>query len=384
MVVTVLLFVIACGQAPPTPKSTTASPVATSAKPTAPATSAPSPKPTTTAAAPAGVSFAGKTITMIVPSSPGGGSDIVVRLWARYFSKYLPGNPSIIVRNMVGGAGTLGGNHGYAARPDGLTMTQVAGQTAISYMTGMSAVKYDLTKVDSIISQASGAVFYARPGIVPKLEEINKNQDIIFGASPGGIGYMFALSVEVLGIPAKKVILAYGGSADARRAYMSGEVNTSGEGEAYWGNVVPMVEKNEAVNLFQTGILEGGKLVRDPNMPPVPTTGELYEKIYGKAPSGMVSDAYKAVLATTRGYAKVLVAPPGTPEAIIKVYWDAAEKMLKDPAYNKDLAPVVGEKGAWQAGKALSDAYKVAMKLDPKVIEWTKKTFSEKYKVVLE
>ena len=50
--------------------------------------------------------YAGKTITMLVGSATGGGYDLYSRLIARYWTNYIPGNPSIVIRNMPA-AGSL-------------------------------------------------------------------------------------------------------------------------------------------------------------------------------------------------------------------------------------------------------------------------------------
>ncbi len=48
--------------------------------------------------------FEGKTIRFIASSSPGGGNDTYVRLFARHMGKYIPGHPKMIVQNMPGRA----------------------------------------------------------------------------------------------------------------------------------------------------------------------------------------------------------------------------------------------------------------------------------------
>src|SRR4051812_4879899 len=58
-----------------------------------------------TAPAHADVSFRDKSITMIVASAPGGGTDVSGRAIARFLSKYLPGSPPIVVQNMPGANG---------------------------------------------------------------------------------------------------------------------------------------------------------------------------------------------------------------------------------------------------------------------------------------
>jgi tripartite-type tricarboxylate transporter receptor subunit TctC len=56
------------------------------------------------------VDFKGKTITGIVAAKEGGGMDKIVRMFSPFFEKHLPGNPTVIVRNMPGG-GTVRGNN---------------------------------------------------------------------------------------------------------------------------------------------------------------------------------------------------------------------------------------------------------------------------------
>ena len=45
--------------------------------------------------------FPSKTITYVVPTSPGGGFDTFSRMIIPYLRKYLPGNPNIIIKNAV-------------------------------------------------------------------------------------------------------------------------------------------------------------------------------------------------------------------------------------------------------------------------------------------
>jgi hypothetical protein len=67
--------------------------------------------------------YRGKTITLFAGMPPGGGIDSEMRLVANYFGKYIPGEPSIVPRNMQGAGGMILGNHLHAvAKPDGLTL----------------------------------------------------------------------------------------------------------------------------------------------------------------------------------------------------------------------------------------------------------------------
>jgi tripartite-type tricarboxylate transporter receptor subunit TctC len=51
--------------------------------------------------------YADKTLTYYVGLSAGGGYDQNARLVARYISKYIPGNPTVVTRNMPGGGGLV-------------------------------------------------------------------------------------------------------------------------------------------------------------------------------------------------------------------------------------------------------------------------------------
>ena len=48
--------------------------------------------------------YKGRQINLIVGYGPGGGYDLTARLLARHLGRFIPGNPSIVVQNMVGPA----------------------------------------------------------------------------------------------------------------------------------------------------------------------------------------------------------------------------------------------------------------------------------------
>ena len=58
----------------------------------------------------------GKTVTILVGTSPGGGYDSYARMLARYLPKHLPGS-SVVVKNMTGGGGLRLATYLYGAAP---------------------------------------------------------------------------------------------------------------------------------------------------------------------------------------------------------------------------------------------------------------------------
>lgn len=382
-VLTTLLAVVALSACGPsvsptaTPKATTSSPAPTTL----------TAKPASTPASGA-VSFAGKTITVVVPNPPGGSTDIIARMYTNFLPRFLPGRPSAIVRNIPGGNATIGANYVYASKPDGLTLLVSSGSLVGVQLLGLGGVKFDFLKMFSVVGNAEGGVFYTKPNVVDKAENVLTAKGLVYGGPTGSaMGMIFVCMKELAGLPVDKVVMAYSGVGDSRRAFLSGEVNvTQDSTSAYSEVVVPMVAKGEVVPLFQLGVLDAqGKILREPGLPPDIMTGEeLYVKLMNKPPSGQPWDAYRGLLAGTRAYTRMLHLPPGTPDDIKRAYFEAAEKMIKDADFHKVADPMVGKNAPWGAGEAYDKQFKANFGMDPKVVEWLKDTLSKKYGVVVE
>ncbi len=352
----VLVFLLAC-----TPSAT----------PTLAPTTSPTTKPTSTTAP---VSFAGKTVTVVVANSAASQTDMGARLYGRFLSMYLPGKPSVIVRDMPGGANTVGVNYVYGAAPDGLTILSTGGSAALNQLVGAKAARYDVLKMPGLMASASSIVVYMKRGIVNNPEDIAKAKGVIFGGSAGAGGYFFICAHEVLNFPVEKVVVAYSGAGDALRALLAGEVNMSVGG--YLEMIMPYAVKGEVMPLFQNGLLdEKGNLVKDPALPPeILTVKELYEKIYGKSPSGITWDTYKTLVAASRNYADCLFLPPRTPDNIVKIYWDAVEKLVKDPEFLNASARLSGAGVLWKAGEAYDKEFKLNFGIKPEIVDFLRAT----------
>src|SRR5258707_9841314 len=74
--------------------------------------------------------YKGKSVTMIVGGSAGGGYDSWARAIARFLGRHVPGTPGVVVRNMPGAGGTIALNHLYfAAEKDGSVIALVPNNT---------------------------------------------------------------------------------------------------------------------------------------------------------------------------------------------------------------------------------------------------------------
>src|SRR5215472_7475313 len=57
--------------------------------------------------------YRGKTVTLVISSSAGGGYDVMGRTIAKYLGKHIPGNPRVVVTNMPGAGGIVAMNYLY-------------------------------------------------------------------------------------------------------------------------------------------------------------------------------------------------------------------------------------------------------------------------------
>jgi tripartite-type tricarboxylate transporter receptor subunit TctC len=89
----------------------------------------------------------GKTVTVIVSGGVGGGVDLYTRTMLPYFSKYLPGNPTMIVQNLPGGGGVQGVQRLYNVMPhDGTAIATTPSGPIKEPLMGTGQVNYDLRR----------------------------------------------------------------------------------------------------------------------------------------------------------------------------------------------------------------------------------------------
>ncbi len=91
--------------------------------------------------------YRGKTVRIIVGFSAGGGYDQYSRLIARHMSKYIPGNPAVIVDNMPGAGSIIAANHTFNAAPkDGTVIGNISGPIVLEQLFGSPSIQFDMAK----------------------------------------------------------------------------------------------------------------------------------------------------------------------------------------------------------------------------------------------
>jgi len=91
--------------------------------------------------------YRGKTVTIVVSTSSGGGYDAMARLITRHIGRHIPGNPTVVVCNMPGAGGITAVNWLYAAaEKDGSVLGLVQNGTPLEPLFGTKQARYDATK----------------------------------------------------------------------------------------------------------------------------------------------------------------------------------------------------------------------------------------------
>ena len=200
--------------------------------------------------------YRGKAITIIVPFAAGGGTDIMTRWLAPWLTKYIPGNPTVSVVNMPGAGGMIGANHVYnVVKQDGLTLMTSSSGNNMMWLLKAKGVEFDQSKMPVALATSTGFIFFAKGDLYKEFKDIFDKELIIFGHQPAGTSttLQFLVIKELLGFKTKKLILAYEGSGDAWRAYVAGEINTSGiPTPGYLSYIKALETTGEAKMLFQT------------------------------------------------------------------------------------------------------------------------------------
>ncbi len=171
--------------------------------------------------------YKGKTVSIVVGHQVGTGFDIYARAIAPHLSRYIPGNPTVIVQNMVGASGITAVNWlANVAPKDGTVMATFVHTVAFEPVFGNDKAQYDPAKLNWIgsLEVSTGLCGVTQASGIANFEEL-LTKEAIFGAT-GATGPLgtFAQAVKNL-IGAKlKVVYGYKGSADVKLAMNRGEV----------------------------------------------------------------------------------------------------------------------------------------------------------------
>jgi tripartite-type tricarboxylate transporter receptor subunit TctC len=280
------------------------------------------------AQAPAQSSYPVRPVRIVVPSPPGGGTDIIARVLAQHFSTAL--GQQFFVENRPGAGNMIGIESVARAAPDGYTLLFVPSTLALNSVM-YKKVSYDPVRDFTPITLAAAAnnVFVVNPSVPAKtlveLIALAKQQPEQLTYGTPGIGTSPHMCTELLksmaGIGLRHI--PYRGTAPAMTDLIGGQIS------AMFANALtakPHIDSNAVRALGVSGRKRSGAL---PSVPPIAEVGVPdYEAVqwYGLvAPAGTPADI------VTRLHAEVTRALKA-PEMIEKLAADGADPVGTTPA----------------------------------------------------
>jgi len=88
--------------------------------------------------------YRGKTVTILVGFTAGGGYDLYARLLGRHISRHIPGNPAVVVQNMPGAGSMRSANYLFNVAPkDGTAIGMFGRGIAIEPLIGSSPAQFE-------------------------------------------------------------------------------------------------------------------------------------------------------------------------------------------------------------------------------------------------
>lgn len=281
--------------------------------------------------------FAGKTLTVLVNFSAGGPTDIFARMVARYLDRHIPGNPTVVVENKPGAGGVIGANYLYnAARKDGLTLGIFSAPFSAQVIQG-EGLQYDSAGFRWVGGVSESQVTYARTslGINTPRELLSPSQELIVGGLSADSAKDLRMRTFFNLLGAKyRYVTGYPGQADVVLAFRRGEINVGDDSLTSWiTNVVPLVKEGEATPIAQQGIVQNGRVVRDPRIADIPTYFEIVEQLKGVAAAQTLE--YRALTAVIElgSVLRALVYPPGTDPVLVQAMSKAVADTFADPEF---------------------------------------------------
>jgi tripartite-type tricarboxylate transporter receptor subunit TctC len=282
------------------------------------------------AAAQDAASFQGKTVAMVVGSAPGGGTDAYGRLVAGSLPAYLPGSPTIVVRNVAGADGIVAMNFMVQqAVPDGFTITAVPNTVADPLNYRKPQAHYDPTTFGVIGGAGRGGEVLLISRDAEKRLTDKQAAPVIMG-SLGGVPrsgmQMTAWGVELLGWNAKWVI-GYRGSNELTLALERGEIDMTATGNLFL--IRKLVDTGKFKILVQSGALRDGKLIGRPDFGDAPVFTKLMEGKIKEPLAAQAFDYWSSIAVTD----KWMALPPKTPKAMVDAHRAAYAKLMDDPDF---------------------------------------------------
>jgi tripartite-type tricarboxylate transporter receptor subunit TctC len=281
--------------------------------------------------------YRGRNVEIYVGYSVGGAYDVYARLIARHLGKHIPGNPTVVSKNMEGAGSLRLANWLYNVAPkDGTVLGAIGRGTGFDPLLGNRTAQFDATRyswIGSANNEVSICVAWHTTGIT-KFEELLSKPLIVGGTSASADTDQFPkITNGVLGTK-MRVITGYPGGNEIGLAMERGEV----QGRCGWSWSSVKTTHQRWYDEKKFNVLVQLALEKHPELPDVPLIIDLAK-----------SDEQQRILRlifARQVMGRPFVAPPNVPPDRT----DALRKAFMDTMKDKDF---------------LADAEKAQMEITP-------------------
>jgi tripartite-type tricarboxylate transporter receptor subunit TctC len=286
--------------------------------------------------------YAGKTIDLVVGNYPGGGFDIYARTVARHLGRNIPGQPTVVVKNMPGAGSAKAGHFvGTVAPKDGLSIGAITPGAIIGpLLDEKPEAIFDPLKVTYLGTANSGARICATFGAKTKsFDEALTRKTVVGGVAVGDAVHDYAYLVKRTTNAQIDVVAGYKGTLDLALAMERGEI----DGVCGWDwssakSQKPEWIRDKKVNLIaQLGPTEDAELTK---------LGAPQLWTYMK--DEQARRVYEMVV-SQQAFTRPYFIATGTPPELVTILRTAFDATMKDPQLiadaektRIDISPVPG------------------------------------------
>jgi tripartite-type tricarboxylate transporter receptor subunit TctC len=268
--------------------------------------------------------YKGKTISLVIGYSVGGGYDLYGRLLARHMGKYVPGQPTIVPQNMTGAGSMRAASFLYAAAPKDGTVFGTFGRTiATAPLLAPTSAPLDATKLTwlgSITNEVSLCATWHASAVKTWQDALDKPINM-GGEGTGADPDVYALLYKNVFGAKWKLIAGYHGTNDIMLALERGEVD--GLCGLSWSTL--KARRMQWLNDKKIIIINQAALKKQPELPDIPLASDLTqdrEKL----------QILKLFLASQE-FARPFAAPPDIPADRKAALIAAFEQTMRDPEF---------------------------------------------------
>lgn len=276
--------------------------------------------------------YKSRSIDMIIGAAPGGGYDVYARAVVRHMPKHIPGNPTMVPKNMPGAGSNKAAEFIYTVAPkDGSAIGIIfPGAIMTPLLDPGRGLKFDPPKFAYLgTANKEVRVCAARKDAPAKtLAEATKTEILMGATADGGSTQDYpAVMNEVLGTKFR-IVRGYKGTRDITLAVERGEAH----GLCGWAWTSLKTQRPDWLQTKSVNILVQFGIDSEPDLDKmgVPTIWSFVK-----------SDADRQLLELMVGqqvFGRPFVAPPGVPAPRLKALRDAFAATMKDSAFLADAA----------------------------------------------